>query len=224
MTPLLALHAATAALPVRWEATLLGGGWRGSADDDLLPAAGLLIDAGFEGAIALEGARVLGWDRRRLVAGESRAGIEAGRRPRRARRQGDVRDAPRLVRAGRGLRPRRRQRGARRARPGRVARGRLAAPRAALQGLRAARRRRARRGGRPRARRGRRPRRRAGHRGRAGAAAARDRPAGARRRHAAVAAHRARARGAPAATLPPVAAAVLEALDARRRRLDAIGT
>jgi hypothetical protein len=75
MTPLLALHAATAALPVRWEATLLGGGWRGSDDDDLLPAAGLLIDAGFEGAIALEGARVLGWDRRRLVAGESRAGI-----------------------------------------------------------------------------------------------------------------------------------------------------
>ena len=74
MTPLLALHAATAALPVRWEATLLGGGWRGSDDDDLLPAAGLLIDAGFEGAIALEGARVLGWDRRRLVAGESRAG------------------------------------------------------------------------------------------------------------------------------------------------------
>src|SRR3954469_15322308 len=75
MTPLLALHAATAALPVRWEATLLGGGWRGSADDDLLPAAGLLIDAGFEGAVALEGARVLGWDRRRLVAGRSRAGI-----------------------------------------------------------------------------------------------------------------------------------------------------
>ena len=75
MTPLLALHAATSALPVRWEATLLGGGWRGSADDDLLPAAGLLIDAGFEGAIALEGARVLGWDLRRLVAGESRAGI-----------------------------------------------------------------------------------------------------------------------------------------------------
>jgi hypothetical protein len=34
---------------VRWEATLLGGGWRGSPDDDLLPAAGLLIDAGFEG-------------------------------------------------------------------------------------------------------------------------------------------------------------------------------
>jgi hypothetical protein len=75
MTPLLALHAATTALPVRWEATLLGGGWRGSADDDLLPVAGLLIDAGFEGAVALEGARVLGWDRRRLVAGESRAGI-----------------------------------------------------------------------------------------------------------------------------------------------------
>jgi hypothetical protein len=76
MTPLLALHAATAALPVRWEATLLGGGWRGSADDDLLPAAGLLIDAGFEGAVALEGARVLGWDRRRLVAGKSGAGIQ----------------------------------------------------------------------------------------------------------------------------------------------------
>jgi hypothetical protein len=76
MTPLLALHAATAALPVRWEATLLGGGWRGSADDDLLPAAGLLIDAGFEGAVTLEGARVLGWDRRRLVAGQSRAGIQ----------------------------------------------------------------------------------------------------------------------------------------------------
>ena len=75
MTPLLALHAATAALPVRWDATLLGGGWRGSAEDDLLPAAGLLIDAGFEGAVTLEGARVLGWDRRRLVAGQSRAGI-----------------------------------------------------------------------------------------------------------------------------------------------------
>ncbi len=74
MTPLLALHAATAALPVRWEATLLGGGWRGSPDDDLLPAAGLLIDAGFEGALALEGARMLGWDRRRLVPGTSRLG------------------------------------------------------------------------------------------------------------------------------------------------------
>ena len=74
MTPLLALHAATAALPVRWEATLLGGGWRGSPDDDLLPAAGLLIDAGFEGALALEGARMLGWDRRRLVPGTSRRG------------------------------------------------------------------------------------------------------------------------------------------------------
>src|SRR5512133_739916 len=72
MTPLLALHACTAALPVRWEATLLGGGWRGNPDDDLLPAAGLLIDAAFEGAIALEGARVLGWDRRRLVPGTSR--------------------------------------------------------------------------------------------------------------------------------------------------------
>jgi hypothetical protein len=72
MTPLLALHAATAALPVRWEATLLGGGWRGSSDDDLLPAAGLLIDAGFEGAIVLEGTRVLGWDRRRLVPGTAR--------------------------------------------------------------------------------------------------------------------------------------------------------
>jgi hypothetical protein len=72
MTPLLALHAATAALPVRWEATLLGGGWRGSPDDDLLPAAGLLIDAGFEGAIALEGTRVLGWDRRRVVPGTAR--------------------------------------------------------------------------------------------------------------------------------------------------------
>jgi Golgi phosphoprotein 3 (GPP34) len=69
MTPLLALHAATATLPVRWEATLLGGGWRGSTEDDLLPAAGLLVDAGFEGAIALEGARKLGRDRRRIVRG-----------------------------------------------------------------------------------------------------------------------------------------------------------
>ena len=76
MTPLLALHAATAALPVRWEATLLGGGWRGSPDDDLLPAAGLLVDAGFEGAVALEGARVLGWDRRRLVPGRGRSGAK----------------------------------------------------------------------------------------------------------------------------------------------------
>jgi hypothetical protein len=72
MTPLLALHASTVTLPVRWEATLLGGGWRGSPDDDLLPAAGLLIDAGFEGGIALVGTRVLGWDRRRLVPGTSR--------------------------------------------------------------------------------------------------------------------------------------------------------
>jgi hypothetical protein len=69
MTPLLALHRSLAAPPVRWEATLLGGGWRGSPDDDLLPAAGLLIDAGLDGAIALEGARMLGWDRRRLVPG-----------------------------------------------------------------------------------------------------------------------------------------------------------
>jgi hypothetical protein len=72
MTPLLALHARTVALPVRWEATLLGGGWRGSADDDLLPAAGLLIDAGFAGAIELEGTRWLGWDRRRVVPGPRR--------------------------------------------------------------------------------------------------------------------------------------------------------
>jgi Golgi phosphoprotein 3 GPP34 len=74
MTPLLALHAATATLPVRWEATLLNGGWRGSAEDDLLPAAGLLIDAGFEGAVALEGARRLGWDRRRIVRGPTSGG------------------------------------------------------------------------------------------------------------------------------------------------------
>jgi hypothetical protein len=74
MTPLLALHAATATLPVRWEATLLNGGWRGSAEDDLLPAAGLLIDAGFDGAVALEGARRLGWDRRRIVPGRSTGG------------------------------------------------------------------------------------------------------------------------------------------------------
>jgi hypothetical protein len=74
MTPLLALHAATATLPVRWEATLLGGGWRGSAEDDLLPAAGLLIDAGFEGAVALEGARRFGRDRRHIVPGRSGAG------------------------------------------------------------------------------------------------------------------------------------------------------
>jgi hypothetical protein len=71
MTPLLALHRSVAAPPVRWEATLLGGGWRGGADDDLLPAAGLIIDAGLDGAIALEGARMLGWDRRRLVPGRS---------------------------------------------------------------------------------------------------------------------------------------------------------
>ena len=74
MTPLLALHAATATLPVRWEASLLNGGWRGSAEDDLLPAAGLLIDAGFDGAVALEGARRFGWDRRRLVRGPGGAG------------------------------------------------------------------------------------------------------------------------------------------------------
>jgi hypothetical protein len=74
MTPLLALHRSVAAPPVRWEATLLGGGWRGSPDDDLLPAAGLLIDAGLEGAIALEGARMLGWDRRRFVPGRSAGG------------------------------------------------------------------------------------------------------------------------------------------------------
>jgi hypothetical protein len=74
MTPLLALHAATATLPVRWEATLLNGGWRGSAEDDLLPAAGLLIDAGFEGAVALDGARRLGWDRRRIVRGPTSGG------------------------------------------------------------------------------------------------------------------------------------------------------
>jgi Golgi phosphoprotein 3 (GPP34) len=74
MTPLLALHAATATLPVRWEATLINGGWRGSAEDDLLPAAGLLIDAGFDGAVALEGARRLGWDRRRIVRGRSTGG------------------------------------------------------------------------------------------------------------------------------------------------------
>jgi hypothetical protein len=69
MTPLLALHAATTTLPVRWEATLLNGGWRGSAEDDLLPAAGLLIDAGLDGTLALEGTRRLGRDRRRIVRG-----------------------------------------------------------------------------------------------------------------------------------------------------------
>jgi hypothetical protein len=74
MTPLLALHAATATLPVRWEAALLSDGWRGSAEDDLLPAAGLLIDAGFDGAVALEGARRLGRDRRHIVPGRSGAG------------------------------------------------------------------------------------------------------------------------------------------------------
>src|SRR5215218_4117906 len=73
MPPLLALHSKATVLPVRWEATLLGGGWRGNADDDLLPAAGLLIDAGFEGAVALEGTRVLGWDRRRLIPGRGAA-------------------------------------------------------------------------------------------------------------------------------------------------------
>jgi Golgi phosphoprotein 3 (GPP34) len=77
MTPLLALHAATATLPLRWEATLLNGGWRGSAEDDLLPAAGLLIDAGFDGAVALEGARRFGWDRRRLVRGPG--GVDSAR-------------------------------------------------------------------------------------------------------------------------------------------------
>jgi hypothetical protein len=74
MTPLLALHAATATLPVRWEATLLSDGWRGSAEDDLLPAAGLLIDAGFDGAVGLEGARRFGRDRRHIVPGRSGAG------------------------------------------------------------------------------------------------------------------------------------------------------
>jgi hypothetical protein len=73
MTPLLALHAATATLPVRWEATLLGGGWRGSPEDDLLPAAGLLVDAGFDGALALEGTRRFVVDHRRLVRGPAGA-------------------------------------------------------------------------------------------------------------------------------------------------------
>ena len=73
MTPLLALHAATATLPVRWEATLLGGGWRGSPEDDLLPAAGLLVDAGFDGAVALEGTRRFVVDHRRLVRGPAGA-------------------------------------------------------------------------------------------------------------------------------------------------------
>jgi hypothetical protein len=73
MTPLLALHAATATLPVRWEATLLGGGWRGSPEDDLLPAAGLLLDAGFDGAVALEGTRRFVVDHRRLVRGPAGA-------------------------------------------------------------------------------------------------------------------------------------------------------
>ena len=73
MTPLLALHAATATLPVRWEATLLGGGWRGSPEDDLLPAAGLLVDAGFDGAVALEGTRRFVVDHRRLVRGPAAA-------------------------------------------------------------------------------------------------------------------------------------------------------
>jgi len=73
MTPLLALHAATATLPVRWEATLLGGGWHGSPEDDLLPAAGLLLDAGFDGAVALEGTRRFVVDHRRLVRGPAGA-------------------------------------------------------------------------------------------------------------------------------------------------------
>ena len=73
MTPLLALHAATATLPVRWEATLLSDGWRGSAEDDLLPAAGLLIDAGFDGAVGLEGTRRFVVDHRRLVRGPAGA-------------------------------------------------------------------------------------------------------------------------------------------------------
>jgi hypothetical protein len=73
MTPLLALHAATTTLPVRWEATLLGGGWHGSPEDDLLPAAGLLLDAGFDGAVALEGTRRFVVDHRRLVRGPAGA-------------------------------------------------------------------------------------------------------------------------------------------------------
>jgi hypothetical protein len=73
MTPLLALHAATTTLPVRWEATLLGGGWHGSPEDDLLPAAGLLVDAGFDGALALEGTRRFVADHRRLVRGPAGA-------------------------------------------------------------------------------------------------------------------------------------------------------
>jgi len=73
MTPLLALHAATPTLPVRWDATLLGGGWRGSPEDDLLPAAGLLVDAGFDGAVALEGTRRFVVDHRRLVRGPAAA-------------------------------------------------------------------------------------------------------------------------------------------------------
>lgn len=73
MTPLLALHAATTTLPVRWEATLLGGGWHGSPEDDLLPAGGLLVDAGFDGALALEGTRRFVVDHRRLVRGPAGA-------------------------------------------------------------------------------------------------------------------------------------------------------
>jgi hypothetical protein len=66
MDPHVLLRMYDAAPPVRWEATLLGGGWRGHADDDLLPAAGLVIDAGLQGAVELEGARWLAWDRRRV--------------------------------------------------------------------------------------------------------------------------------------------------------------
>jgi hypothetical protein len=73
VTPLLALHAATTTLPVRWDATLLGGGWRGSPEDDLLPAAGLLVDAGFDGAVALQGTRRFAVDHRRLVRGPAGA-------------------------------------------------------------------------------------------------------------------------------------------------------
>ena len=73
MTPLLALHAATTTLPVRWDATLLSGGWLGSPEDDLLPAAGLLIDAGFDGGVALAGTRRFVVDHRRLVRGPAGA-------------------------------------------------------------------------------------------------------------------------------------------------------
>ena len=208
---------------MRWDATLLSGGWRGSAEDDLLPAAGLLIDAGFDGAVALEGAAL----RRRPPAPRARAGrrdLGASWRISSPAWRGATPETPtgwceraavfapdavteELVELG--LVEYREAGWLRKAvrykafeildvaaREAAAARVRDAVARPAHA---------------------------AGERRRPRASAALDRHAAPRRGR-----HRLRrnerALEARRATLPPVVAAVLEALDARRRRLDAVGT